>query len=354
MQLGVDFIKALRQMIQDKDLSEDVVIASLKAALASAYRKYRDDGLDPEVEIDRETGEVTMSEVYHVTDDPIEEGDVTLEEAQKMGFADAHLGDELRVPIYVRPEQFGRIAAQTARQVIIQRLKDAEREVAYNEFSEKVGDLVSGEIFKIENDLVFVKLNERIEAILGKEERIPGEEYLPGKRMRFYLLDVRPSTRGPRIYVSRTHPGLVRRLLELTVPEVREGYVEIRGLVREPGIRTKVAVSSFSTEIDPVGACIGGGSGRIRDVINELGEKVDIIEYHEDLPVYVANALGPARSLSVDVDPEGDRYVTVTVAPDQLSLAIGRSGVNARLAAKLCGCRIDIVPAKDSAGVEDR
>lgn len=354
MELGSDFIKALRQMIEDKNLSEDVLVASLEAALASAYRKYKDDGLDPEVHIDRETGEVTIHELYHVTHEPREEGDVTPDEAKELGFENAALGETLRVPVFVRPEKFGRIAAQTARQVIIQRLKDAEREVVFNEFSEKVGDLVNGEIFKTENDQVYVKLSEKTEALLGKEERIPGEEYRPGQKMRFYLLDVRPSSRGPRIVVSRSHPGLVRRMLELSVPEIADGTVEIMGLVRESGLRSKVAVRSTNPDVDPLGACVGSGGGRIRSVIAELGEKIDIVVYSDDPLVYVKNALAPAKVTRAVATPNQERTATVYVPNDQQSLAIGRGGLNARLAARLCGWRIDIVSIEKNEEVDGR
>ncbi|MDT8284823.1 MAG: transcription termination factor NusA, partial [Thermovirgaceae bacterium] len=264
-----------------------------------------------------------------------------LEEAGKLGLGDVSVGDIVRVE--VEPEKFGRIAAQTARQVIIQRLKDAERQVIYEEFSDKIGDLVTGVIFKSENDQVLVSLNDRTEAILPREERIVGESYSLGNRMKFFLVEVRQTTRGPRIVVSRSHPALLRKLLELEIPEIREGTIEIREIVRESGARAKVAVSTLDSNVDPVGACIGSAGSRIKSISHELGgERIDIVIWNSDPLLFIRNALSPARVVKVEPVLEQERLAQVFVRPDHLSLAIGKAGQNVRLAARLTKWKIDI------------
>jgi len=258
-----------------------------------------------------------------------------------MGFPDLAVGDLVRIEVF--PEDFGRIAAQTARQVILQRIKDAERQVIFEEFSDRIGNLVNGVIFKSEGDQVLVRLNERTEAILPREERILAESYNSGERMKFLLLDVRRTSKGPRIVVSRTHPGLLRRLLELEVPEIQEGTVEIRGIVREAGARAKVAVSTLDPNVDPVGACVGNKGARIKSISSELhDERIDIIIWSNDPLQYVRNSLSPAKIVKVEPVLESEKSVKVYVRPDQLSLAIGKAGQNVRLAARLTGWKIDI------------
>jgi N utilization substance protein A len=266
---------------------------------------------------------------------------MTVAEAENMGLPDISVGDLVRVEVF--PEDFGRIAAQTARQVILQRIKDAERQVIFEEFSDRIGNLVNGVIFKSEGDQVLVRLNERSEAILPREERILAEAYNSGERMKFLLLDVRRTSKGPRIVVSRTHPGLLRRLLELEVPEIREGTVEIRGIVREAGARAKVAVSTLDPNVDPVGACVGNKGTRIKSISAELrDERIDIIIWNTDPLQYVRNSLSPAKVVKVEPVLESEKSVKVYVRPDQLSLAIGKAGQNVRLAARLTGWKIDI------------
>ncbi len=233
-------------------------------------------------------------------------------------------GDFIRIE--KNPENFGRIAAQTARQVIIQRLKDAERQIIFEEFSDRVGDLVTGVVFKSENDQVLIRLNDRTEAILPREERIVNEKYIPGERLKFYLLDVRQTTRGPRIVVSRTHPGLLRKLLELEVPEIQEGVIEIKNIVREAGARAKVAVQTLDMNVDPVGACVGNNGARIKSISKELcGEKVDVIIWNSDPLQYIRNSLSPAKIVRIEPILEQEKAVTVFSRPDQLSLAIGKA-----------------------------
>jgi len=266
MQLNKDawreFVKALRQIENEKGLKEEVIASSLQAALVSAYKKYKGGNQDAEVHLDLENGEISLCEIRSVVEE-ISDPDtqILLGEAREKGYGDVEPGDVIRIEVF--PENFGRIAAQTARQVIIQRLKDAERDVVFKEFADKIGDLIYGVVFKTEGDQVLVRLNERSEAILPREERMVNERYEPGMRMKFYLLDVRQTTRGPRIVVSRTHPGLLRRLLELEIPELQEGTVEIEGIVREAGARAKVAGTSLGASVDAVGAWVGNRGSRI-------------------------------------------------------------------------------------------
>jgi N utilization substance protein A len=361
MQLGRDFLRALSQITKERGLSSELIASSLEAALISAYKKYQGGNQDVEVAIDFESGNISVNELRTVVK-KVESPDteITAADAKKLVFKKAALGDVLRIE--KNPEDFGRIAAQTARQVIIQRLKDAERQVIYEEFSDKVGEMMTGVVFKSENDQVLVRLNERTEAILPREERIAGERYAPGDRMKFYVLDVRQTTRGHRIVVSRTHPGLLRKLLELEIPEIGSGVIEIKNIVREGGVRAKVALVTLDANVDPVGACVGnlGGrpkpasrdllmgdsdnsGGRLKSVSKELaGEKIDIIIWNSDPLIYIRNALSPAKVARVEPVLDQERAVQVYVYPGQLSLAIGKSGQNVRLSARLTGWKIDI------------
>lgn len=342
MQLGRDFVRALKQLTSERGLPEEVISSSLEAALISAYRKYKGGNQNVEVFIDLNNGTISIYEVRTIVSE-IENRDteIALADVDEASFPDVDLGDILRIE--ANPENFGRIAAQTARQVIIQRLKDAERQIIFEEFAGRVGDLVTGIVFKAENDQVLVRLNDRTEAILPKEERIIGEDYIPGERMKFYLLDVRQTTRGPRIVVSRTHPGLLRKLLELEIPEIRENVIEIKGIVREAGARAKMAVVSLDPNVDPVGACVGNSGSRIKSISQELAnEKIDVIIWSTDPLQFIRNALSPAKILKVEPMLEQEQAVKVYARPDQLSLAIGKAGQNVRLAARLTGWKIDI------------
>ena len=342
MQLGRDFVRALAQITKERGLSQEVIASSLEAALISAYKKYQGGNQDVEVHIDTENGDISICEVKHIVADVVSpDTEISLADAQAQGFVDVTEGDFIRIE--KNPENFGRIAAQTARQVIIQRLKDAERQIIFEEFSDRVGDLVTGVVFKSENDQVLIRLNDRTEAILPREERIVNEKYIPGERLKFYLLDVRQTTRGPRIVVSRTHPGLLRKLLELEVPEIQEGVIEIKNIVREAGARAKVAVQTLDMNVDPVGACVGNNGARIKSISKELcGEKVDVIIWSSDPLQYIRNSLSPAKIVKIEPILEQEKAVTVFSRPDQLSLAIGKAGQNVRLAARLTGWKIDI------------
>ena len=342
MQLGKDFKKVLRQIEEEKGLSEETIVSSLEAAMVSAYKKFKGGNQHTEVYIDVENGEFSLYEVYEIVEEVVNpDAEMTLEEAERRGYKELEVGDIIRTEVL--PEDFGRIAAQTARQVIIQKLKDAERQVVYEQFSDKIGNIVTGSIFKAEGDQILVRLNDKTEAIMPKEERILGEKYIPGSRMKFYLLDVRQTTRGPRIIVSRTHPGLLRRLLELEVPEIQDGVVEIRNIVREAGTRAKIAVASLDVNVEPLGACVGKQGGRIKSISSELnGERIDIIVFNNDPLKYIVNALSPAKVVRIEPLLDQDRSVIAYVRSDQLSLAIGKAGQNVRLAARLTGWKIDI------------
>ena len=342
MQLGRDFVRALAQITKERGLSQEIITSSLEAAMISAYKKYQSGTQDVEVHIDAENGDISICEVRTVVGEvTAPDTQISLQDAQSKGFVDVAEGDVIRIE--KNPEHFGRIAAQTARQVIIQRLKDAERQIIFEEFSGRVGDLVTGVVFKSENDQVLIRINDRTEAILPREERIVGEQYTPGDRLKFYLLDVRQTTRGPGIVLSRSHPGLLRKLLELEVPEVQDGVIEIKNIVREAGARAKVAMQTLDVNVDPVGACVGSSGARIKTISKELnGEKVDIIIWSSDPLQYIRNALSPAKIVKVEPILEQEKAVTVYTRPDQLSLAIGKAGQNVRLAARLTGWKIDI------------
>jgi N utilization substance protein A len=342
MQLGKDFIKALKQIEAEKGLPIEIIASSLEAAMVSAYKKYRNGNQDVEVHVNLTSGEISLAEKYIIVEE-VENRDAewTKPEAAEHGHADLSIGDIAYVEVY--PENFGRIAAQTARQVIIQRLKDAERQIIFNEFADHIGDMVLGTIFKAEGDQILVRVNDRTDALLPREERISGELYPPGDRKKFLLLDVRKTTRGPRIIVSRTHPGLLKKLLELEVPEIAEGTVEIRSIVREAGTRAKIAVASLDVNVDPVGACVGNGGARIKSISEELGgERIDIIIWSNEPMQFVRNALSPAKVTKIEPVLEQEHSLRVYVRQDQLSLAIGKAGQNVRLAARLTGWKIDI------------
>lgn len=342
MQLGKDFKSVLKEIEKNKGLSEEIIVSSLEAAMVSAYKKFKGGNQTMEVYISVETGELTLYEVRTVVEELVNpETEITLEDATRRGYTDMVVGDVIRRELF--PEDFGRIAAQTARQVIIQKLKDAERQVAYEQFADKIGNIVTGTIFKMEGDQVLVHLNEKTEAIMPKEERIIGEKYLPEDRKKFYLVDVRQTTKGPRIIVSRTHPGLLRRLLELEVPEIHDGVVEIRNIVREAGTRAKIAVSTLDVNVEPLGACVGKQGSRIKSISTELnGERIDIIVWSADMLSYIKNALSPAKIIKIEPLLDQDRSVLAYVRSDQLSLAIGKAGQNVRLAARLTGWKIDV------------
>lgn len=325
IRLNKKLMTALAELEREKGINRDTLIEALKMAFVSAYKKNYQVEYDCRVDIDKKTGEI---KIFKILESEESEGEEEKEEEEKK-------------EVEVTPDNFGRIAAQTAKQVIRQKIKEAEREIMYDEFKDRVGDLVTGIVQQSDARFTLVDLG-KVEALLPPYEQVPRERYKHGERIKCYISDVRKTTKGPQVIVSRTHTGLIRKLFELEVPEIYESIVEIRSIAREAGYRTKIAVSSNEKNIDPVGACVGPKGSRVKMVVDELGgEKIDIVEYSDDIVTFIKNALSPARVLKVLTDEE-KKFALVVVSNDQLSLAIGREGQNARLAAKLTGWKVDI------------
>ncbi len=357
--MNVEIFEALRQLEKERGIPVDYMVDRIKQALVNAYRKDREDG-NKEAAAENVVVELTESAMSMVqrkvvveeVEEPTEE--IALDAARKYD-PNAKVGDTISIPINI--EGFGRIAAQTAKQVIIQGIREAERGAMADSYSSRVQEIFTGTVVRIlpETGDMIVRVGqgtERSDAILRASEQIPGESYREGDLIRVYVIDVRRSQRGPQILVSRTHPNLVRRLFELEVPEIADGQVEVRNIAREPGSRTKIAVRATEENIDPVGACVGPRGGRVGAVVQELhGERMDIVVWSEDPCQYVAAALSPAQVLSVNLIP-GQKACRVIVPDDQLSLAIGKEGQNARLAARLTGYKIDIKPASQAEQTE--
>lgn len=332
---------AITQLAAEKNLPKEVVLDAMEAALVSAYKKDSDLEGEVAVKIDRETGDHHVyleRSVVQEVEDPLRE--ITLPEARKIK-PGVMPGDVLLTEVH--PGAAGRIAAQTAKQVVLQRLREAERAMVFEEFSSREGDIVSGVIQRIEEKHAVVDLG-KTEGVFPLAEQVRSETYRVGQRMKFYLLEVHKSLRGPQLILSRTHKNLLRRLFELEVPEIYRGIVEIKAIAREAGYRSKVAVAARQEGVDPVGSCVGLRGIRIQNIVNELnGERIDVIQWDPEAARLVANALSPAQVLSVKID-EVNNTGSVIVPDRQLSLAIGKEGQNARLAAKLTGWRIDIKP----------
>jgi N utilization substance protein A len=345
-----ELLMVIEQIGREKGIEPEVLFEALESALLSASRKNLGAADNVRMQIDRKTGAVKVygrkTVVEEVSDPKLE---ISLVEAKALN-AEAEIGDELEQEL--PPQEFGRIAAQTAKQVILQRVRDAERDRIYAEFAGRESQILRGVVHRIEKRNVIVEVGKG-EAILPDREQIPGERYNPGDRLRAYVLEVRRTTKGPQITLSRTHPGYLVRLFETEIPEIQEGIVLVKAAAREAGERAKIAVASTKRDVDPIGACVGLRGTRIQVISRELrGEKIDIIEWSEDPVTFVARALSPAKVSSVAVveEPEAEGPVALVVVPDnQLSLAIGKKGQNARLAAKLTGMRIDI---KSEAEVE--
>ncbi len=341
---GGNLNEALEELERERGISKDVLVSSLCDAMVAAYKKHmrNKEATNIEAILDEQSGEIgvfsTKVVVKTVEDD---ETQISLDEAKEID-EDVEEGDEVKLE--VTPEQFGRIAAQAAKQVLTQRIREAERNLVLNEFLEKKGTLTTGIIQRVENRNVIVNIG-KTDAIMPQKEQIPGEYYKPGNRIRVFVLNVKETTRLPQVIVSHAHAEIVRELFELEVPEIEDGIVEIKSISREAGYRTKIAVWSNDPEVDSVGACIGPRGSRIQTIVSELkNEKIDIVRYSEDPVEYIVNALSPARVVSVDImaDEEGAHEAMVVVPDDQLSLAIGREGQNVRLAHKLTGWKIDI------------
>lgn len=337
--MNAEFMQAFEQLGREKGIAPEVLFDAIEAALISAYKRNFSSAQNVRVALDRETGEIHVyarkNVVEEVTDPRLE---ISLAEAQEI---DPRYVLEDVVELEVTPKNFGRIAAQTAKQVVVQRIREAERGIIYEEYSNRESDIVTGIVQRIEAKNVFVDLG-KAEAILQPSEQIPGEVYRHSDRIKTYIIEVKKTTKGPQILVSRTHPGLLKRLFELEVPEIHDGTVEIKSVAREPGLRSKIAVHSRDENVDPVGACVGHKGMRVQTIVNELkGEKIDIVKWNADPAKYIANALSPAKVVAVDVN-ETEKASRVVVPDYQLSLAIGKEGQNARLAAKLTGWKIDI------------
>ncbi len=342
-----DFVIAIAQLSAEKNLDADTVFGAVEAAMASAFKKDELQYAEIEVKIDRQSGDIDAWRTYTVVDDDDIEDDeieVSPERARAMGHPNVSIGDTIRESLEQTP-QTGRIAAQTAKQVVLQRLREAEREAVFDEFTGKEGELVTGTVLRVEQGhrQVIIDLG-RAEAVLPSSEQVRPEHYRVGQRLRVYVKEVYKASRGPQVVVSRSNPELLRRLFELEIPEVGRGVVEIMGIARDAGYRAKVAVISRQHGIDPIGAAVGVRGARIQNIVNELnGERIDLIRWDPNELAYVANALSPAEVVSVRID-EATNTALVAVPDKQLTLAIGKEGQNARLAAKLTGRRIDIRP----------
>ncbi len=337
--MNAEFMQAFEQLGKEKGIAPEILFDAIEAALISAYKRNFGSAQNVMVSLDRLTGEIHVyarkNVVEEVTDSRLE---MSLAEAKSI---DLRYGLEDIVEVEVTPKDFGRIAAQTAKQVVVQRIREAERGIIYEEFSNRESDILTGIVQRMEQKNVFIDLG-KAEAILAPSEQIAGETYRHGDRLKTYIIEVKKTTKGPQILVSRTHPGLLKRLFELEVPEIHDGVVEIKSVAREPGLRSKIAVHSRDENVDPVGSCVGHKGMRVQTIVNELkGEKIDIVKWSVDPAKYISNALSPAKVVSVEVN-EAEKISKVIVPDYQLSLAIGKEGQNARLAAKLTGWKIDI------------
>jgi len=330
---------AIDQLVKEKGIDRQVVLEAMEqAVLTAANKKYRNTR-ELEAHYNHESGEVELFEFVTVVEE-VEDSykEICLDEAHEID-PEAEIGDSLGEKL--DSSGFSRIAAQTAKQVIIQKVRDAERETIYNEYSDRIWEVITGMVRRFEKGELLIDLG-RAEAVLPAKEQMPREVYRPGDRIRAIITDIRMTTKGPQIMLSRTHPSMLAKLFEAEVPEIAEGIVEINAIVRDAGSRAKIAVSSNDRDVDPVGACVGMRGARVQNVVSELrGEKIDIIPWSEDIARFACNALSPAQVSKVFVDEE-KRALEIVVADDQLSLAIGKRGQNVSLAARLTGCRIDI------------
>ncbi len=337
--MNTEFLDALNDLEKEKGIAVGVLLEAIEAALLSAYKRNFGSLQNARVHIDRDTGSFKVYSQRTVTDEVTDaRQEITLGEAREID-PRYDLGDI--VENEVTPRNFGRIAAQTAKQVVVQRIREAERNIIYEEFANREGDIITGVIQRVEQKNVFIELG-KTEAILTPSEQMSGEDYRQGTRVKAYIVEVKKTNKAPQIIVSRTHPGLLKRLFELEVPELYEGVVELKAVAREAGYRSKIAVYSRDENVDPVGACVGPKGMRVQSIVNELnGEKIDIIKWNPDPSKFVAASLSPAKVVAVEIWDE-EKVARVIVPDYQLSLAIGKEGQNARLAAKLTNWKIDI------------
>lgn len=334
-----NFMNAINDLVKEKGIPQEVIMEAVESALLSAYKKNYGTAANVRVEMNEMTGDVEVLMQKNVVEEVEDEfTEISLEDAKEI---DPRYQVDDIVEYQVTPKDFGRIAAQTAKQVVVQRLREAERGMVYENYISRQGDLVTGTVRRISNDTIFVNIG-NTEGILVAGERAAGERYRVNDRIKAYIMDVRKSAKGPQIFLSRTHPGFVEKLFELEIPEIEDGDVEIKGIAREAGSRTKIAVYTKYEDIDPVGACVGQNGSRVRNIVDELwGEKIDITTWDEDPAVLISNVLSPSKVEEVMIDEE-EHTATVVVPDYQLSLAIGKEGQNVRLAARLCGWKIDI------------
>lgn len=337
--MSTELLAAFEQLARERGIAAEVLFEAVEAALISAYKRNFGTAQNVRVAMDRDTGEIhvySRKDVVEIVSDPKQE--ISLIDAKAIDIA-FQPGDVVEQE--VTPKDFGRIAAQTAKQVVVQRIREAERSLVFDEYSNRENDIVTGVVQRIEQRQVYVDLG-KAEAVLPPTEQINGEPYRYGERIKTFIVEVKKLPKGPQIMLSRTHPGLLRRLFELEVPEIHDGVVEIKSVAREPGLRSKIAVHSADENVDPVGACVGHKGLRVQMIVNELrGEKIDVVRWSENPDEYIANALSPAKVIAVEIF-EDEKASRVIVPDYQLSLAIGREGQNARLAAKLTGWKIDI------------
>ncbi|WP_146549327.1 transcription termination factor NusA [Rummeliibacillus suwonensis] len=331
--------------LEAKGISKEVIVEAIEAALINAYKKNYNQAANVRVDLNLEQGTMHLYSRKDVVEEVEDERlQISLAEAQKIN-PNYELGDIVEEE--ETPRNFGRIAATTAKQIVTQRFREAERGIVYEEYVDRADDIITGVVERLDARNIYVGIG-KIEAVLPQNEQIPGEVYKPHDRIKVYITKVERTSRGPQVFVSRTHPGLLRRLFELEVPEIFEGTVEIKSIAREAGDRSKISVVAHNDEVDPVGSCVGAKGARVQAIVNELhDEKIDIVEWSEDPVVFVANALSPSQVLDVQVNEE-EKSTTVVVPDYQLSLAIGKRGQNARLAAKLTGWKIDIKSETDA------
>ncbi len=335
-----EFFEALEELSIEKGINKNYILDAIETALLTAYKRNFNSQENVKIVIDEEKASIKVYSLREVVEEVFDPAIEIDEDSAKKIDKKAVIGDVVEVEI--TPKDFGRISAQTGKQVIIQKMREAEREITFNEYSDRQGEIVSGIIQKVDKNIVVVDLG-KIEGIMTLSEQIPGEVYNVNDKIKAYVVEVQRNAKGvPQMLISRTHPGFVRRLFELEIPEIYEGLIEIKNIVREPGSRTKIAVFSKDMNIDPVGSCVGPRGIRIQNILSELkDEKIDVVEWSEDPVQFIASALSPSTVLAVDVDL--DTMTSKVVVPDnQLSLAIGKDGQNARLSAKLTGWKIDI------------
>lgn len=346
------FIAAINQLCDEKNIPKERIIETIEAALRAAYRKdYGNRSQEIEVELDEKSGVATVYQIMEVVEEVEDEDfEMTLAEAKKYD-KKAKVGENVKID--VTPSNYGRIAAQAAKQVIIQRVQDAERDIMYETFKDRENELLNAVVHRVDGRNVYVNLDNKTTTNLPYDQQIPGEKYYSGQRIKLYLDKVIKTTKGPQLMISRTHKNLVKKLLELEIPEIKSNLVEVKSIAREPGVRCKVAVFSSDEKIDPIGSCVGQKGVRVQNIMDELnGERIDIIQWSEDMDEYIKTALAPAKVAVIDLDEEGKR-AKVYVQPDQRPLAIGKQGQNVRLASYLTGWEIDVMDISEYEGAAD-